>query len=89
MRLVIHERSDGLLVVLPASLPRPPGLVDEGVLTRIGHASVAFTDLSPGLTVAIAMRGFGIADDGDEALLRVSLEPEASAVAEPEPEPEP
>ena len=74
MKFVIHQREDGLLVVLPAALAHPTGLGQEGALMRVGSASVAFSQLSDELATAIALRGYGIADDRDEALLRLSLD---------------
>ena len=79
MKFVVHQRGDGLLVVLPALLAHPPGLGEEGVLVRVGSASAAFSQLSDELATAIALHGYGIADDRDEALLRLSLDIRAAS----------
>lgn len=81
MKMRVYERWDGLLVVLPASLPLPHALKEEGELLWLGCASIAFDGLSSDLSAAIAQWGYGLADVADEALLRVSLEPVAPDLA--------
>jgi hypothetical protein len=73
MRFDIYGRSDGLRVVVPSILPHPPALAAEGALMSFGTVEMAFAALSPALSHAIALSGFGIAEDVDDALIDLAL----------------
>lgn len=73
MKLSIYSRSDRRLVVVPASVPAPSGLPGEGPLRIVGTAYIAMADLSQPLGRAIAVHGFGTADEMDTALIYESI----------------
>jgi hypothetical protein len=73
MRFDILDRPDGLRVVVPAVLPRPAALAREGPLVPVGTVAIAFSALTPALSHAIALVGFGVAGDLDDAMIDLAL----------------
>ena len=58
---------------MPAILPRPSALADEGPLVIVGTVALSFSALTPALSHAIALSGFGIAGDLDDAMIDLAL----------------
>ncbi|WP_133478778.1 hypothetical protein [Cognatilysobacter segetis] len=73
MRFDIYGRTDGLRIVVPSVLPLPSGLATEGPLVSIGTVALSFAALTPGLSHAIALSGFGVAGDLDDAMIDLAL----------------
>jgi hypothetical protein len=73
MRFDIYGRTDGLRIVVPSILPHPPALGTEGPLVSIGTVALSFDALTPALSHAIALSGFGIAGDLDDAMIDLAL----------------
>jgi len=73
MRFDVYGRTDGLRIVVPSLLPHPPALAAEGPLVSIGTVAIAFVALTPALSHAIALAGFGIAENVDDALIDLAL----------------
>lgn len=75
MTFDLYRRDDLHLVVVPALLPRPARLATEGALQGIGTASLPFNDMSHALGQDIAIHGYGVAGQADEALICRSMVP--------------
>jgi hypothetical protein len=73
MRFDILGRPDGLRVVVPSIIPRPVALADEGPLVPMGTVAMAFSALTPALSHSIALDGFGVAGDLDDAMIDLAL----------------
>ncbi|TZF91420.1 hypothetical protein [Cognatilysobacter lacus] len=73
MRFDLFRRTDLHVLIVPSALPRPEALASEGPLLAAGKACVEFEQMSHGLAQAIAIRGYGVVDPIDEALIRDSL----------------
>ena len=73
MRFDIFGRADGLRILVPAILLRPSALASEGVLIPLGTVALPFSGLTPALSHAIALYGFGVASDLDDAMIDLAL----------------
>ncbi|WP_133499414.1 hypothetical protein [Cognatilysobacter terrigena] len=79
MRFDLYGRADGRCVLVPTVLPHPIALAREGPLYAIGSVVLSFAALSPELSYSIALTGFGIAGDDDDALIDIAIRNEAVA----------
>lgn len=79
MRFDLYGRADGRCLLVPTILPRPIALAREGPLYAIGCVVLSFGALSPELSYSIALTGFGIAGDDDDALIDIAIRDEAVA----------
>ncbi|GAB1597005.1 hypothetical protein [Lysobacter claricitrinus] len=73
MHFDIYGRADGLRLLVPAILPQPHALAREGPLSSLGGIVLAFSALSPELSQSIALTGFGVASDMDDAMIDIAL----------------
>lgn len=69
----LYRNAAARLLVVPSALARPHGLSNEGVLHRVGSVSFEFRDASRALAQAIALRGYGVADEADEVMISKAM----------------
>jgi len=78
----LFERGDRRWLVVPSITRAPASLTREGPLARLGTVTLHFNRLTDELALAIARRGYGVAQPDDERRFRDLLR-QAGAMPQP------